>query len=137
MYVPGSSERGINMEVIIFCVTIGIILCFAVFGIGLAIGRECGNHERDTKADSEQSSKCGHHNNSVLCGGSDNLCDSIVGDVHGQVNSRRPMGMVRELRDKELADILRVMTKILGLSPGECDVLDEAAYRLEEVLKDE
>jgi len=125
------------MEVIVFCITLGVILCVTMFGVGLAIGRECGKHEGNTKNHSGESSECGHYYHSILCSGSSDLCDSTMGDVHGQVDNRRPMGMVRKIANEELADILRVMKMILGLSPGEKDVLDEAAYRLEEGLEDE
>jgi len=125
------------MEMIVFCITIGIILCFAVFGIGLAIGRECSKHEGNDKEHSRCTTKCKYNNSGICDSRSNNLGDSNVGDVLRKEPYRRPLGMVQELENEELANLLQVMKMILGVSPGEKDVLDEAAYRLTEGLKDE
>jgi len=54
-----------DMEWSVFCVTMGLLMGFCLFGIGLAIGREAGLHERTDKSTGRQSTDSEHDNRSL------------------------------------------------------------------------
>ena len=133
------------MEVMMLCVTIGILMCASMFCMGIAIGREAGKHERVDKGDSERSDKCEHADRADYIVANMGVDRDSVHVDQGQIpvrgNDRQNLRQVREtktpryikeLTGEQLANAVRMMC-LTGICPseGEKDLLYEVAERLD------
>lgn len=97
------------MELIIFCITITTLVVFSMFGLGIAIRKECGKHERNAENHRRQSSECEHYNSSVLCSGSSDLLDSSVGNIHRQESSGRNIQTTQCYENGEITNLCAII----------------------------
>ncbi len=97
------------MEVIIFCVTITTLAVFGMFGLGIAIGREVGKHERmdktklrggDSRSDLRNDSI--HGDRSGIFGGK--------GEVPIRRDNRQNLG---EMETEEMKEMLRILIQLI------------------------
>ncbi len=72
-----------DMEWSVFCVTMGLFMGFCLFGIGIAIGREAGLHERDHKSTGRQDTDSEYDNRSLYPDGDLGVDRSDTSDGQG------------------------------------------------------
>lgn len=129
------------MEVMVLCVTIGILMCTSMLILGITIGREVGKHERDSECSVkyEHTDRTDHIVASMGVGRDNVFVDqgqfSIRCDDRQnirQVGEKARLKHIKRMNGEQLANAMRVMC-LTGICPsdGEKDLLYEVAERLD------
>lgn len=97
------------MEVIIFCVTITTLAVFSMFGLGIAIGREAGRHERVDKTKLRGGdNRSDLRNDSIHGDRSGVFCDK--GEIPIRRDDRQNLG---EMGTEEMKEMLRILIQLI------------------------
>lgn len=122
------------MELYIVCVTLGIIMLAAFWGLGVATGRTMKKDEGISK----KCNNCKHDSNNILHNRNADVHSDTVGDFHEPVDC----GQNLELDGEAEEAVIRLNTLRIGLTNSEREAIDYAIncinvkVRLEQFIKE-